>query len=225
MDDLTVTPHEAGLKVTMWRRRPPNMHSTMTSDGWSVIVVSRCKQGQPTSGDVAAASEMDDGTVRIGLADGLGSGEPAASAAHRVVDLIGQPSHLVPSDVLRAGERAAYETRGATAAILFIGSDGRGLHSALGDVSCQVTGRHSALTATPGVVGAGNATPVDTAFKVERGATVLLWTDGLKAVLAATRSRLPPADLRLDWAEATVLAHSDANDDATLVVAQRGSAW
>lgn len=219
MSSLTVTPLPEGSRVTMSTELPAEA-GTHAPGVWSVSTAFRAKSGQAVSGDAATAAEQADGSVRVALVDGLGSGAEAATAADRVLEGMQLADQSSPAEALMSADRAARDTRGAAAVVVFVSGTGAGMHAGVGDVSAQVTSSPDRLPSRPGIVGAGTAVPADTAFDLTADSAVLLWSDGLQLDERARR-RLPSAGGELEWMEGLVLANGDPRDDAGLVLVRR----
>ena len=221
MSSLTFTSLPSGSTVTMSRERPLPVATRDTSP-WSVTVVYRAKSGNTTTGDASEICELADGSIRMALADGLGSGEMAALAARQVLDEMNLRSHQTPSAGIVTADASTRDTRGAAVAVVFLAQDGSGLHSGLGDVTCQITKPLQRLANRPGIVGAGNGSPTDTPLRLGANGAVLMWTDGLTVPENQWRP-LVSATSELDAMEQIVRAHSDRHDDAALLMVRRAS--
>jgi hypothetical protein len=219
MTSLTFTSLQGGSTVTMWRERPQPAATPGTSQ-WSVTAVYRAKSGNTTTGDVSEICELSDGSIRVALADGLGSGVMAASAARRVLDEMDLRLHQAPSEALATADASTRDTRGAAVSAVFLAGDGSGLHAGLGDVTCQTTMPAQRLANRPGIVGTGNGSPADTPFRVGVNGAVLMWTDGL----AVTEDQLRPlgsATSEIECMEQIVMSHSDRHDDAAFLMVRK----
>lgn len=221
MGDLQITKLANGSRVTMSRSLPEAGPDHRAGGDWRVLAVYRAKSGQAVTGDACAAVMGNDGSLRVGLADGLGSGPDAALAADRVLEGMELATQDRPSAALAAAAGAAADTRGAAAAAVFVAADGHGLHAGLGDVSCLVTFPLEILRSRPGIVGVGPTEGDDNRFRFPADGGVLLWTDGVDIGNTRQLSRLPSPGSELEWMEQTVVDDGDARDDATLVTIRR----
>ena len=218
MGTLTIDSLPDGSRVTISHELPSRTGTDASA--WAVTAVFRAKSGQAAVGDAAVATELGDRSIRVALADGLGSGAEAAKAARRVLDELKLVAHDSPSEALKMADIAARDTRGAAAAVVFVTEQGEGLHAGLGDVSCQITSPAEHLPSRPGFVGSGDTAATDTAFDLVADSAVLLWTDGLHLVDRQWR-RLPPDGAEVEWMEGIVLSDGDPRDDAALVLVRR----
>lgn len=173
------------------------------------------------SGDSMSFSEHADGSVRVVVADGLGTGPNAADASRRALESMGRFSRKTLRAAFVAADADTRETRGSAVAAVHLGEDGRGMHAAVGDVSCQINTAPEPFLSDPGVVGMGIHEPNETAFDLSEGAAVLLWTDGMGDPDRERRRRLPAHGEDLAWIEETVLQLGNPADDGTLVVVRR----
>lgn len=218
MRDLTVTSAGGGSVVTMTHPISADGTTHRSFQRWSVRTVYRAKAGQDVTGDAGGAAEADDGSLRLVLADGLGSGPAAAESSERLVSAISQEDWLSPATALAEAHHVVRETRGAAAAAVLLSEDGHGRHAGLGDVSCFITEPRFHPPSRPGIVGRDDPTH-DNPFSAAPDAVVMLWTDGLHIDPASLR---PPATgAEFDWMESVVLTHGDPRDDATLLLAKR----
>lgn len=217
MGELTITPLVDGSMVTISHPLPGS--SADATSVWSVHAVFRAKVGHATPGDAATAVELGDGSLRVALADGLGSGPEAAAAAAGVLDGMNLGVSRSPAEALKAADSAARATRGAAATVVFVSSDLEGLHAGLGDVACQVTRPEIRLPAAPGIVGVGHPHVTDTPFGLAPGAVLFMWTDGMHMVDGAWREAPPPGS-EVAWMEEILLEHADLRDDAALLLAR-----
>jgi hypothetical protein len=187
---------------------------------WSVTAVYRAKSGNTTTGDASEICELSDGSIRIALADGLGSGDMAAAAARQVLDAMDIRNQQAPSGALATADASTRGTRGAAVSAVFLAEDGSGLHAGLGDVTCQITSPVQRLANRPGIVGIGNGIPADTVFQMGVDGAVLMWTDGV----ALTEDQLRPLDSTIsevEWMEQIIISHSDRHDDAAFLMVRR----
>lgn len=219
MTSLTSRSLPGGTTVTMSRERP---HPVTTRDPsrWSVAAAYRAKSGNTTTGDASEICELSDGSIRMALADGLGSGDLAAAAARRILDEMNLRSQKAPSEALTTADAASRDTRGAAVSAVFLDGDGSGTHAGLGDVTCQLTAPVQRLANRPGIVGAGNGSPADTSFRLGVSGAVLMWTDGL-AVTEAQWRPLASATSEIECVEQIVMSHTDGRDDAAFLMVGR----
>lgn len=222
MGKLSITRLADGSRVTMSRALPNTERPDTPTSPWSTAAVFRTKTGQVACGDATSVVESPDGSLRVALADGLGTGDKAAVASQRVLEAMGRTIHTSPSSSLTEADRAATNTRGAAVAAVHLRDDGRGVHAAVGDVSCQITSSDERFVSRPGIVGAGAQASADTPFRLPDDAAVILWTDGIRALPRERRRHLPPVGSELGWMEEAVVDGGDPADDGALVMVRRG---
>lgn len=217
MTSLAFTSLGGGSRVTMSRERPV---VTLATSPWSVTTVYRAKSGNTTTGDASEIWEPSDGSIRMALADGLGSGDGAAAAARQVLDAMDIRNQQAPSGALATADSSTRHTRGAAVSAVFLANDGSGLHAGLGDVTCQITLPAQRLANRPGIVGIGNGTPADTAFQMGVDGAVLMWTDGV----ALTEDQLRPLHSTIsevECMEQIIISNSERHDDASFLMVRR----
>ncbi|MFP3913935.1 MAG: ATP-binding protein [Actinomycetota bacterium] len=220
MGSLEVESIPGGSRVTATRPLPS--HPPSPSWGpWAVSVVYRARAGEAVSGDAARVETVGD-ELRIGLADGLGSGVHAARTARAVLAGMELPHARGPAAALEAAHRASGHTRGAAAAVVFLQPDGQGVFSGLGDVSGIAAGSGE-LRARPGMVGHGRPDPVDVPFRVEAGGSVLLWSDGIHRPLLRGRADSRGFSLHHEDVEMAVLELGSPRQDGTLLAVRPGA--
>ncbi|WAL68990.1 ATP-binding protein [Amycolatopsis cynarae] len=140
--------------------------------------------GETACGDMWAVA-TGDGTVTVGLSDGLGHGEAAATASQLAVDTLASHAGLRPARILGAMQTALTRTRGATVAVAqFATGEGRLRFCGIGNISARGYARPGApaqrLLSRPGIVGAANAgSPPDTVDSWSARSWLLLHTDGV----------------------------------------------
>lgn len=221
MGELTITHLANGTRVTMSRPLPGIGHSDLPSSPWSVSAAFRTKGAEIVSGDSMRWVEHEDGSVRVVLADGLGSGPHAADASRQAVESMARAPSTDLRRALVTADSDTRSTRGCAVAAVNVGADGKGVHSAIGDVTCQITTASEPFLSDPGVVGMGVYETNETAFDLPEGAAVLLWTDGLQSPDKERRRLLQAQGEDLGWIEEAVLQLGSPIDDGSLVVLRR----
>lgn len=217
MDSLEVTTVPGGSRVTLLRRLPTRQDPSVSE--WSVEAAFRTRSGQAVCGDEVRVEQTRD-TIRVGVADGLGSGMDASLAAQAALEGMELSSHDSPAESLLRAHSASRHTRGAAAAIVHIDSEGRGIHSGLGDVSCRVLGE-THIPSRPGMVGHGTPEPSDSSFRLPADGAVLLWSDGLRQADAAVAGQRHLPRRGLSGLEGVVREHGNPRQDATVVMIRR----
>ena len=179
-------------------------------------IASRPKPGELVCGD-HAAYVADRERLIVVVADGVGHGPAAASAARSAVELaLGWPS-ADPAAILDACDKALVRTRGAAVAVLRVALPGGEVSFAgVGNVEVTgVTAENARLLSVPGIVGSRVGRAVVTRHRAWPGDLLVLHTDGV------TR-RFRPEEVRdLEpqiAADSIVERHGRLHDDATCVV-------
>jgi anti-sigma regulatory factor (Ser/Thr protein kinase) len=191
-------------------------HGPLTWAGVSIGVAEVC-------GDAWAVTEVDGG-LAVAVVDGLGHGPKASVAADAALDAFA----AAPTDLAGFPERAnaaMRATRGGVAAVCHLRpADGELDHLAVGNVSGRIvdgTGQRG-LPFHAGALGLA-ARPRRTApatYPFPPGATLVLWTDGLRSRVDVSRvdglfahhPAVAAATLHRD--------HTRERDDATVLVVQ-----
>ncbi|KAA9149835.1 SpoIIE family protein phosphatase [Amycolatopsis acidicola] len=185
--------------------------------------------GETACGDMWAAAEHD-GVVTVALADGLGHGDPAATAAGAAVELVSTSAGLRPVRILDVMQTALARTRGATVAVVQLATAGETLRfCGIGNISTRHYPRPGErvrrLLSRPGIVGASaGGRPAETAEAWSRAGTLVLHTDGVSDRWNAEDW---PGLFRHDPAVAAAWIlgqHGRGRDDACVVVASGGGA-
>jgi anti-sigma regulatory factor (Ser/Thr protein kinase) len=189
--------------------------------GWGGVSVGI----SPVCGDGWAVAEVDGG-LAVAVVDGLGHGPNASVAADAALAVFAAD----PTDVDGFAERAnaaMRDTRGGAVAVGHL-QDDRLHYVAIGNINGQIVagGGSRALSFQPGTLGiaARPRKAVPTTYACPPGATVVLWTDGLRTRvspstvdgLAAHHPAVVAATVHRD--------HSRERDDATIVVVRRPDA-
>ncbi len=124
--------------------------------GPTIGVVHQAKQGESISGDAWLVKAYDGQTLCV-VADGLGHGLLAATAANAVIDSLKLlPSLKSPSDMIEVAHQAAKATVGAAVGIAILDHNAQGVRFAgVGNISTTVVSseiRHH-LVSYDGIVG------------------------------------------------------------------------
>lgn len=217
MDSLEVSHLPGGSRVTLFRRLP--IRRNALAPGWSVEAAFRARSGQVVCGDALQVEPVDD-SIRVALADGLGSGMEAFLAARGALEAMDLSSPASPAESLLKAHLASRDTRGAAVAVVHIDPGGQGLHAGLGDVSCRVVGK-AQMPSRPGMVGHGVPEPSDSSFHVPTDGAILLWTDGLRHWDAVVTGHRYPFRRGLPDLEEVVREQGTPRQDAALVMVRR----
>jgi anti-sigma regulatory factor (Ser/Thr protein kinase) len=147
----------------------------------AVATMTRPMNGEDVCGD-AAGVRIDDGRSTLLLADGLGHGPLAATAANEAVRLFlaGPPSS--PATLLEAVHRGIRHTRGAAVAVAEIDREAGSVRFAgVGNVAAWIDGheRRQGMVSHPGIVGAQARSIREQVYDLPDDGLVVLHSDGL----------------------------------------------
>ncbi len=162
-----------------------------------VAIAKQHHRGSPDCGDQGGYWENETNTT-LCLADGLGHGKEAQTAAQAAIDYVGQ--HLdEPLTALFAGcNRALWKTRGVAMGVAVIDEQAGTLtYAGIGNTRVRIIGENSrGLTSDYGIVGGGYRKLVPETVPLAPGDLVVMVTDGIKErfdvvqYVQATRSDL-----------------------------------
>jgi len=199
----------------------PKMPDANTADQLQYGVVQRPKPGGRVSGDAYLVREHGL-QVTVALADGLGSGEEAALAARRAVEVVGENLQYPLSEVMIRCHQALRGTRGAVMALLrldraqkevaFLGVGNVGFYAHSATPIHAISGN--------GIVGYHLPNLREFRHPYTPGDTFILFSDGVSNhfTFAEERRHLnmdaPPQEL----AEEIVTRFGKKDDDATILV-------
>ena len=181
------------------------------------------------NGDAWAVRPADAGRVGIAVVDGVGHGVAASAAADVVIDVFGDEPTELTTFAGRANELAR-GTRGAVATVCVLDPGTDTLSClAIGNVNGRILiddGAEKGIVTFNGSLGLVARPPSARVqhYPWPAGATLVLWSDGLRSRLDLSACR----DLfGHDPAVAAAVLHRDyarGTDDATVVVAHRPAA-
>jgi anti-sigma regulatory factor (Ser/Thr protein kinase) len=132
-----------------------NSVSHAPEESLEIGVVCLPKPGEEVSGD-AWAYKIDQHRSRLLLADGLGHGPAAASAASEAVKIFQEHHHRSPSAIIEAAHTALRSTRGAAVAITEIDFEQQSVRFAgIGNIAASIFSftEHHNLVSHNGTVG------------------------------------------------------------------------
>ena len=180
--------------------------------------------GQTESGDLCLIKRVGKCTL-LGVVDGLGHGQEAASAAHAAIGALDRYSKEPLIDLVRRCRDALVGLRGvvlglayldpqaATMAWLGIGNIGGVL------LRADLGNRPSRITMVPnaGFIGGEPAHPTVRSVPLALGDTIILYSDGIRDGFAETLvlSKTPQ-----EIADFVIARHVKGNDDALVLVAR-----
>jgi len=180
--------------------------------------------GQKESGDLCLIKRVGVGTL-VAVADGLGHGREAASAAPAAVGALERYAREPLPDLVRRCHEALVGLRGvvlglgyldpqaATLTWLGVGNVGGVLLRAdAGSRPARVT-----LVASAGFIGAEQAHPTTRSVPLALGDTVILYSDGIKDGFADS---VALAQSPQEIADFVITRHIKGNDDALVLVAR-----
>jgi anti-sigma regulatory factor (Ser/Thr protein kinase) len=184
--------------------------------------------GETSCGDMWIAAEGRDGTITVGLSDGLGHGDGAALASQAAIDAVAEHASLRPALILETMQASLSRTRGATVAVAqFATAQSRMRFCGIGNIATRRYTEPGApvqrLLSRPGIVGVARAGRlVDSVAEWSPRSWLVLHTDGVSERWSADDW---PGLLRHD--PATVAAwilgqHGRGRDDACVVTIAGG---
>lgn len=175
----------------------------------------RPAEGESVCGDAYFASARGE-VVTLALADGLGHGAEAATAANRFCDFVRAHVDHPLDEILRGAHAELRGTRGAAASLLRIDRATREAHfTGVGNVDLKVDSKHAvAPICVSGIVGARMKRVMVFSFRLSPGDLLVMHSDGVIGL-----SDLSPYRRRAsqDVAEAVVAAFGVSRDDVTCV--------
>jgi negative regulator of sigma-B (phosphoserine phosphatase) len=122
-----------------------------------------------------------DGLERLAIADGLGHGKDAATAAAAALEVVAEwPGHDLPS-LFQNMNVALRETRGAAVGVATVEwTTGQITYAAVGNTRAALFGaRTTYLDGYAGIVGGGYRRLIPVVLPFQSGDVLALWTDGL----------------------------------------------
>jgi phosphoserine phosphatase RsbX len=185
-------------------------------------VVTRCRRGEPTSGDLGVVVLLPHGALVAGI-DGLGHGRDAALAARTAAEVVREsPSEDLVLLVQRC-HAALKGTRGAAISLAFVSPATSGVTwLGVGNVEGRVLSGDPSATRPKGSLALGSGLPghelprVSTAtLAVAPGDVLVLATDGIASAFADS---LDISGSTRTIGERILAAHRKPPDDALAVV-------
>lgn len=191
-----------------------------------VAIAKRALNDDPYCGDECGYWKTDNKTV-LCVADGLGHGEHAESAARAAMQYVGH--HLSQSlDELFAGcNQALRNTRGVVMSTAIIDEDAGTLaYAGIGNTRAMIVGKPRAkntdertiiLSSNYGIVGGGYKTLSPETVPLIAGDLVILYTDGVEEMIGVSGDDALRADLQR-LAERIIQDWGRAADDAAVLI-------
>jgi negative regulator of sigma-B (phosphoserine phosphatase) len=192
----------------------------MNSGTMNVGMARRSANAGDVCGDMAGWWSRD-GLDIVTVADGLGHGKDAATAAGQAIAPVAAWPGCDPIGLFQRMSLALHPTRGAAVAVAVVDwAAGQIRYAAVGNTRAAVFGaRVIRLDSYPGIVGGGyrRLAVVDVPF--QSGDVLALWTDGLEERLHLTRA--DHAGAGMDGMAAGLLERfAQGEDDRCIVVAR-----
>lgn len=189
---------------------------------WAVATLAL--PGEAESGDLHLVTSVASG-VLVAVADGLGHGVEAATAARAAVTALERHAHEAPLSLIERCHRALQGTRGAVMSLALL--DDRSMTwLGVGNVEGQLlradgTGRpartHTSLVTRGGIVGSELPRLQTQTLPLAHGDLLIFATDGIKEGFAhALPSDATPQQL----ADHILARHGKGTDDALVLVAR-----
>ncbi|MFC1642356.1 SpoIIE family protein phosphatase [Myxococcota bacterium] len=180
----------------------------------------RPARGEEVCGDAVVVVE-DAGKILVAVADGLGHGPRAAAAAEGFCGAVQRHGSLALSELMQRGAEAVVGTRGAVAALMSIDiRNGEGSFLGVGNIDVRALAQPPiSVVSRPGIVGRRLPVQAQQQFRVEVGAIIALFSDGVSGRLQLRDyMALPTAE----WPERILEKHGKGEDDATCIVLRVG---
>ena len=179
----------------------------------------RALAGETESGDACAEIPCERGVI-VAIADGLGHGPRAATAATAFVDCVREAGLLALEEVFARAHRALLKTRGAVAAIARFDQERGELEIAgIGNISMQLARAGSPRTEhpliMPGVLGSAYRVVRPQIFPFGLGDLVVMHSDGIRSRFDLALARVLPVQAA---AEGIVRSHAKGSDDAACAI-------
>lgn len=203
------------IHCVIWAGAPPRAAADI-----AVGVVCVPKPGESACGDEWALSEVR-GRSTLLVADGLGHGPEAATAALAAREAVQRTAQRPPAEQVDAVHRALRPTRGAAAAVVELRPHAEvGTFCGVGNIACFVRseGKTRSLASHNGILGHQVRKVQEFSFPFPHRALLFMYSDGMTTrwdpgVYPGLESRHPAL-----IAGTLFRDHSRGRDDTTLVV-------
>jgi anti-sigma regulatory factor (Ser/Thr protein kinase) len=185
----------------------------------AVGICVRALAGETQSGDACVEIRTPRGVI-VAMADGLGHGASAATAANAFVQCVREAGLLALEQVFARAHRALLKTRGAVAAVArFDPERGEVEVAGIGNIALQLA-RTGALRTEyplvmPGVLGSAYRVVRPQVFPFGLGDLLVMHSDGIRSRFDLKLARALPAQAAAD---AVVRSHSKGTDDAACAI-------
>jgi anti-sigma regulatory factor (Ser/Thr protein kinase) len=177
--DIHSTPNGGtALLSRLWARPPSVDHASLELE---IGVISLPRPGEQACGDGWAA-EQTPGRSLLVMADGLGHGPAAATAAQEAIRIARNHVHLPPAEILQAVDPALRSTRGAAMLVVEANRANQQLGCAgVGNISGTIftAAASRSLISHNGTMGHAVRKIQEFVYPFPRGAILVLHTDGL----------------------------------------------
>jgi anti-sigma regulatory factor (Ser/Thr protein kinase) len=185
----------------------------------AVGICVRALAGETQSGDACVEIRTSRGVI-VAMADGLGHGASAATAANAFVQCVREAGLLALEQVFARAHRALLKTRGAVAAVArFDPERGEVEVAGIGNIALQLA-RMGALRTEyplvmPGVLGSAYRVVRPQVFPFGLDDLLVMHSDGIRSRFDLKLARALPAQAAAD---AVVRSHSKGTDDAACAI-------
>jgi serine/threonine protein phosphatase PrpC len=197
--------------------------SSSTRFHFAIGAISSSHPAETICGDAWAASERDHDLTII-VADGLGHGPLAASAAQAAIHIFEEFRGEPPEEIVNRANDALRSTRGAAVAIAKIDTRANEvIYAGMGNIAATIhrQGTMKSLVSSNGTVGASTRKAQSFTYPWSADSTLVMVSDGLSSHLRVDRH---PGLLRRDPTMIAGVLYRDfkrGKDDATIVVARQ----
>jgi phosphoserine phosphatase RsbX len=190
-----------------------------TAPRFSVGICVRPLAGETESGDACAEFRTSRGVIVV-MADGLGHGPRAATAAKAFVECVRDAGLLALVEVFARGHRALLKTRGAVAAVArFDHERGEVEIAGIGNISVQIARTGTIPTVhpvvMPGVLGSAYRVVRPQVFPFGLGDLLVMHSDGIRSRFDLALARALSTQAA---AEAVVRSCAKGSDDAACAI-------
>lgn len=178
----------------------------------SVAMAKRSYFNETSCGDQLAYWQTDEEII-LCIADGLGHGPDAETAAKAAIAYVGDHLSESLTDIFKGCDSAMRSTRGSAMGIAVIDKNAGTLtYAGIGNTEIRIIGRKGGgLTSNRGIVGGGYRSLNPETLPLVEGQTVLMFTDGIDRGIdiagydGSLRSNLPDLAKKIieDWGHET----------------------
>ena len=229
-DDLDVKSTETGTRVRAQMTRQvgsaaatPRKIKIDSLIGRDPINTGYAVQGYmkgPISGDRGGIWRLSEHQIRLCLSDGLGHGEDAKHASDRAIDWVANNLETSFDQIFTGLNPELEDTRGAAIACADIClKENRVTFAGIGNIQAAlVDARIHHLGSNNGIVGTDNALPSFETRVMRKDDFLVLWSDGLPALLDLVPFRRQRGTVLQSLATRLVNEHALLSDDASILM-------